>query len=62
MEAEVREISKLAKKIDKGYFPIKHEIKRSVKDDFAEETSTGTRRKTKKLKDLSVGDRIAIIH
>ena len=62
LEAEVKEISKLAKKIDKGYFPISHELWRSTKEDFAEETESGCRRRMKKLKDLSVCDRITIVH
>ena len=40
MEAEVMEISKLAKKIDKGYFPISHELRRSAKEDIGDENET----------------------
>ena len=54
LDQDLMEISKLAKKIDKGYFPISHDLMRESHEEFVEENMIRFTSKKRKLKDLSI--------
>jgi hypothetical protein len=62
LEQDLKEVSKLAKKVDKGFFPMKHRASRTCEDDFVEETPASTRKISKRRKRLSVRDKVTIAH
>lgn len=61
-DEDLRELSKLAKKVDKGYFP-RRALKRGHEAyDFEEDTASRTRRRSKKRTLFDVDDKVDIVH